>query len=464
MLTQRTTTTYTYRPDGLRKSKTTGTTTTTHVWDGSNISFDIQGSTTTKYVRGVNLVASVVGTTYTYPLYNGHGDVVQLANGSGTVTRSYSYDAFGVERETNVSPFIVTTNTYFASFPGYFPEEFPNHPEGYYQYDIEVPIDDLPPGQYELVFASYYSPSGIYVSMDVYLDDEHVYYGGLSNGGAITIPLNISGQSMARIELSVAAYGTQNYFGFPVFDGWVEETVVTPIPAPTGEDTNPWRYAGEYWDKETGSYYLRARYYTPGIGRFTQEDTHWNPGNAIYGDDPKDPLGLGIYVPDIYAIRQSGNLYGYCVNNPVSYVDPTGYWVMGISGSFSQTVYIAGTQCSVGLVVDGHGNYGLLLSAGAGAGVPAISGYGSFIFTWDDSITDLTGIGGSIGGGYNLGLVIGGDFVLETDGKNGLMINIGGGASVFAVDAHAFVTGTYIILLGNLNETNKGSSSSRGKF
>ena len=41
-----------------------------------------------------------------------------------------------------------------------------------------------------------------------------------------------------------------------------------------GADPNPFRYCGEYFDVESGAYYLRARYYDPSIGRFTQEDTH----------------------------------------------------------------------------------------------------------------------------------------------------------------------------------------------
>jgi len=64
----------------------------------------------------------------------------------------------------------------------------------------------------------------------------------------------------------------------------------------------------------------------------TSPDTYWNPGNMIYGDNPRkinerqDALGLNIYTyaPDIEAIRQSGNLYVYCMNNPLMYVDPSG--------------------------------------------------------------------------------------------------------------------------------------------
>lgn len=72
---------------------------------------------------------------------------------------------------------------------------------------------------------------------------------------------------------------------------------------PSATDTNPFRYVGQYYDKETGTYYLRARYYDPGLGRFTQQDG-WQ------FVDPNDPLSL--------------NLYTYCWNNLIYYVDPSG--------------------------------------------------------------------------------------------------------------------------------------------
>ena len=61
---------------------------------------------------------------------------------------------------------------------------------------------------------------------------------------------------------------------------------------------NRFGFAGEQYDPVAGMYYLRARFYNPVIGRFIQEDTY-------YGD------GL--------------NLYAYCHNNPVGYVDPSGH-------------------------------------------------------------------------------------------------------------------------------------------
>ena len=61
---------------------------------------------------------------------------------------------------------------------------------------------------------------------------------------------------------------------------------------------NVFKYAGEQLDNETQQYYLRARFYNPVIARFTQED--------VYRDD-----GLNLYV--------------YVVNNPLLWIDPSGY-------------------------------------------------------------------------------------------------------------------------------------------
>ena len=102
--------------------------------------------------------------------------------------------------------------------------------------------------------------------------------------------------------------------------------------SPDPQDVNPFRYCGEYFDVETGSYYLRARYYAPTIGRFTQQDTHWSTANMIYGDNPQkinekqDALGLNAYtlIPQITAVMQAGNLYVYGINNPIFYIDPDG--------------------------------------------------------------------------------------------------------------------------------------------
>ena len=70
-------------------------------------------------------------------------------------------------------------------------------------------------------------------------------------------------------------------------------------------DTNAFRYCGEYYDAETGTVYLRARYYNPSTGRFISRDS--------YAGKNEDPLSL--------------NLYTYCHNNPVLYIDPSGHLI-----------------------------------------------------------------------------------------------------------------------------------------
>ncbi|MFG6410656.1 MAG: RHS repeat-associated core domain-containing protein [Bacteroides acidifaciens] len=62
---------------------------------------------------------------------------------------------------------------------------------------------------------------------------------------------------------------------------------------------NRFKFNGQQHDPISQQYYLRARYYNPVIGRFTQEDTY-------RGD------GLNLYV--------------YCRNNPVYYADPSGHY------------------------------------------------------------------------------------------------------------------------------------------
>ena len=64
----------------------------------------------------------------------------------------------------------------------------------------------------------------------------------------------------------------------------------------SNNDTNPFRYCGEYFDTESNQIYLRNRYYDTATGRFITEDP----------------------------IRDGVNWYGYCGGNPVLFADPFG--------------------------------------------------------------------------------------------------------------------------------------------
>ena len=68
----------------------------------------------------------------------------------------------------------------------------------------------------------------------------------------------------------------------------------------TAAQYNPFTYRGYYYDSDLGLYYLNSRYYDSNTGRFIGADGQLNDSLLGY------------------------NLFAYCENNPVMYIDPTG--------------------------------------------------------------------------------------------------------------------------------------------
>ena len=177
---------FTYDAEGLRTGKTVNGEKTVYVWDGDQVVMELSkgGAVQKRYIRGNDLVYADKGenTEKTYYVTDMHGNVVQLLDESGNVTKTYEYDSFGNEVK------------------------------------------------------------------------------------------------------------------------------------PEKKDENPYRYCGEYYDKETEEVYLRARYYEPGVGRFITRDT--------YTGESDEPLSL--------------HLYTYCENDGVNMVDPSGHdaiWLQQTDGA-----------------------------------------------------------------------------------------------------------------------------------
>lgn len=87
----------------------------------------------------------------------------------------------------------------------------------------------------------------------------------------------------------------------------------------TGDtDLTKYLYTGKELDEGTDLYYYGARYYDPGLQRFTQAD--------IIVPSPSDP--------------QSFNRYAYAANNPIIYNDPSGHywWVLPMFVAFYQAM------------------------------------------------------------------------------------------------------------------------------
>ena len=98
------------------------------------------------------------------------------------------------------------------------------------------------------------------------------------------------------------------------YDAWGNQTVTNYGEENIG-NINPIRYRGYYYDEETGLYYLNSRYYDPRLRRFISPDTL-----SILDETMSEINGL--------------NLYMYCKDNPVMYVDPSGNMAWLILAAF----------------------------------------------------------------------------------------------------------------------------------
>ena len=122
---------------------------------------------------------------------------------------------------------------------------------------------------------------------------------------------NIQGDIVALYRRDINADGTRSatHIANYEYDPWGK---ILSIKNAAGQDisnypdnsanVNPLRYRGYYYDNESGFYYLQSRYYDPTIGRFISADGYISTGQDFIGY----------------------NMFAYCVNNPISYVDCAG--------------------------------------------------------------------------------------------------------------------------------------------
>ena len=156
-----------------------------------------------------------------------------------------------------------------------------------------------------------------------------------------------------------------------VYDAWGNHEIIDYTSYNLGQ-INPIRYRSYYYDTETGLYYLQSRYYDPEVGRFISMD------DISY----LDPETIG-----------GTNLYAYCLNNPIMYVDPSGHeWYNPFTWDWGEIAK------GVGLIITGIGAiavgiitlpYGGWISAVAG--VTILAGGGTALFGLSDvgeGITD----------------------------------------------------------------------------
>ena len=199
-------------------------------------------------------------------------------------------------------------------------------------------------------------------------------------------------------------------------------------------DSEPDRfgYCGEFLDNESGLVYLRNRYYDSNNGRFLSEDSYWNTQNMIYDEKKQssstnenilyksaedvvkyyneDDMSLGNI--SIQNIMQGANLYVYCINNPIAYMDPEGRSVSAYGIYASVGIGVVGYEGMYLWATDDKGNFALLAVNGYSTSFGASIGGIGICFPDMPDITQMYGwgfgISGSIGKG-SAGVTFGGD-------------------------------------------------------
>ena len=93
-----------------------------------------------------------------------------------------------------------------------------------------------------------------------------------------------------------------------VYNAWGAFTTTYHNGASASTVSNAFTYRGYYYDKDLGLYYLMSRYYDANICRFINADTFVSTGQGMLGN----------------------NMFIYCGNNPIAYIDHTGMFGLAI--------------------------------------------------------------------------------------------------------------------------------------
>ena len=111
---------------------------------------------------------------------------------------------------------------------------------------------------------------------------------------------NLQGDIVAILDSAGTAVVQYKY------DAWGKQINKTGSMASTLGTVQPFRYRGYVYDEETRMYYLRSRYYSPILCRFFNADA----------------------IIDTLATLAGFNIFCYCENNTIRYIDPDGYLML----------------------------------------------------------------------------------------------------------------------------------------
>ena len=269
------TVTYTYDNVGNRLKEDDGTTTTSYTYNGLD-----QLKTSTKEKR------TAVDEVRQYS-YDANGNQTDVKNTKTGQTESYTYDAENRLSKVAVTDkdgktAVIQQNRYNGEGQRIQKVEGSKTTNYYYQDGVVSYTTD---GENSQTSQNLIGTDGNILATQRYGSDHTDY---------LLYHKDIQGSSTSLVKEDGSADATYQYTDFG-------ETTING----DNKVENEVCYTGGIYDQSTGLYYLNARYYNPEDGRFVTEDTYRGETNE----------------PD------TQNLYVYCADNPVNYVDPSGHWI-----------------------------------------------------------------------------------------------------------------------------------------
>ena len=276
------TVTYTYDKAGNRTTEDDGTTQTAYTYNGLD---QLQTATKEK--------GTAVDEVRQYS-YDANGNQTDVKNTKTGQTESYTYDAENRLSKVSVTDKdgktgVIQQNRYNGDGQRIQKVEGSKTTNYYYQDGVVSYTTD---GDNSQISQNLIGTDGNILATQRYGSDHTDY---------LLYHKDIQGSTTSLVKEDGSADATYRYTDFG-------ETTING----DNKAENEVCYTGGIYDQSTGLYYLNARYYNPEDGRFVTEDTYRGETNE----------------PD------TQNLYVYCVNNPVNYIDPSGHDAIVLKSNF----------------------------------------------------------------------------------------------------------------------------------
>ncbi len=265
-----------FDPNGMANQAVYYAALTTDTWglDGSvtRYQYDANGSCIQKVTTGpkpetvvnqYNVSQQLVGSTRTYS--SGGSQIVE------TTTQAYNSEMMRVK-----STFASTVNGVLQSSSTNIYLLDPANPTGQSQVIEELPA------------------VGAIPSISYTIGDDIIAQSSSSTGDGIYLLKD--GHDSVR-QLTSGTGAVTDHYGYDAYG-----IMFGGNPTQANPSTTKMLYSGQQFDSALGLYNMRARFYDPGIGRFTSMDP--------YAGSPQDPKSLHKYT--------------YCEGDPVNYRDPSG--------------------------------------------------------------------------------------------------------------------------------------------